>query len=174
MSFIPSDIIRSALAGTDPALGHPIDQAELGRRLAPHRRGRYPNTPYRQAAISLYMRKPETQSADFVNAFRSWALAEAQRQPHLRLLPDGANADELLAESDGRLVQLGAGAPRALLVLGELPEGVLVDAAADVPRLVVCRAQIGRCACGTLFVRRSQLHIWCSPDCTARQRRRTA
>lgn len=160
--------LTEALGGQNPPLGHPISQAELGRRLAPHRQGRYPGRPFTQAAISLYLAHPDQQSDDFAHAFRSWRITETQRQTELRLVADGLTVDELLQESAGRVIQLGDGPASALLVIGRLPPGVLIDPHAPIPSTILCRAEIAVCPCGQRFVKRTPRHRYCSPACPAR------
>ena len=159
--MIPPETITAALAGVQPALGHPLTAGELGRRLAPHRRGRYPGRAFTRAAISLYRRQPAQQSPDFVAAFRSWSAAETLRQARLRVRFAGLTVDELLSES-GYVQQLGADPVRAILAVGQLPPQTLlrVDEHAAV---VECTAALGVCACGQQFVKRS----WNQRRCAA-------
>lgn len=157
--------IAQALAGENPPLGHRLTQAELGERLAAHRQGRYPGQPFTKQAISLYTRDPGQQSPDFMQAFRSWTLAETQRQAELRLLADDMTVDELLQESSGRVVQVGASPAVAVVVIGQLPPGALIAADGGVPHLVLNRSEVRRCACGQWFVARSWNQRRCQPGC---------
>lgn len=145
--------IETALQGQNPPLGHPITAAELGERLAAHRRGRYPGTPFTRAAISLYKLHPEQQSPDFVEAWRSWYAAETLRQNQLRVRTNGMTVDELLGES-GYIQQIGADPVRALILVGQLPPGTLISVNGHAAA-IECTAEIGRCACGQEFVKRS-------------------
>ena len=160
-AMIPSETITAALAGVQPALGHPLTAAELGRRLAAHRRGRYPGRAFTRAAISLYRRHPAQQSPDFVAAFRSWSAAETLRQAQLRVRFAGLTVDELLSEG-GYVQQLGADPVRAIIAVGQLPPQTLlrVDEQAAA---VECMAALGVCACGQQFVKRS----WNQRRCAA-------
>jgi hypothetical protein len=168
LDSIAPEAIAAALAGVQPPLGHPLPAAQLGRRLAPHRRGRYAGRPFTRAAISLYRRRPEQQSPDFVAAFRSWAAAETLRQARLRVRFAGLTVDELLSES-GYVQQLGADPVRAILAVGQLPPQTLlrVDEQAAV---VECMAALGICACGQQFVKRSWNQRRCAA-CRAASRR---
>lgn len=165
--------IENALQGQNPALGHPITATELGERLAPHRRGRYPGTPFTRSAISLYRRHPDQQSPDFVEAFRSWTAAETLRQDQLRVRFAGLTVDELLGEA-GYLQQIGADPVRALIAVGQLPAGALISVNGHAAA-IECTAEIGRCACGQEFVKRSWNQRRCSAcRLQARQRRQEA
>lgn len=146
--------ISAALAGQDPDLGHPITAGELGDRLGPHRRGRYPGQAFTKAAISLYRLHPEQQSSDFVEAWVSWTAAERLRQNRLRVRINGMTADEMLGEM-GYVQQVGDDPVRALIAVGQLPPGALI-AVNGHARIIECTAEIGVCvACGREFVRRS-------------------
>ena len=166
--MIPPETITAALAGVQPALGHPLTAGELGRRLAPHRRGRYPGRAFTRAAISLYRRQPAQQSPDFVAAFRSWSAAETLRQARLRVRFAGLTVDELLSER-GYVQQLGADPVRTIIAVGELPPQTLlrVDEHAAV---VECTAALGVCACGQQFVKRSWNQRRCAACRAARRR----
>ena len=157
--------LSAALSGENPPIGHRLTQAELGERLAPHRLGRYPGQPFTKQAISLYARDPGQQSPDFVQAFRSWLLAETQRQQELRLLADGMTVDELLQESGGRVVQVGASPAVAVVVVGQLPAGTLIAVDGAIPRVVINRSEVRSCACGAWFVARSWNQRRCQPGC---------
>ena len=157
--------LLAALSGENPPIGHRLTQAELGQRLALHRQGRYPGMPFTKQAISLYLHDPAQQSPDFVHAYRSWVMAETQRQVELTLVVDGMTVDELLVESAGRVVQLGDSPAQTVLVIGLLPTGALIDPDGDVPGIVLNRARIQRCVCGRRFVVRSWNHKKCGPDC---------
>ena len=167
-AMIPPETITAALAGVQPALGHPLTAGELGRRLAPHRRGRYPDRAFTRAAISLYRRQPAQQSPDFVAAFRSLSAAETLRQARLRVRFAGLTVDELLSER-GYVQQLGADPVRAILAVGQLPPQTLlrVDEHAAV---VECMAALGVCACGQQFVKRSWNQRRCAACRAARRR----
>jgi hypothetical protein len=166
--IISPQAILAALEGQAPALGHPISAEELGRRLAEHRRGRFPGTPFGRAAISLYKVHPQEQSEDFQNAFRSWAAAESLRQAKLRVRFGGLTVDDLLNET-GYVQQLGADPVKALIAVGELPAETLisVNGAASV---IECTAEIGMCECGQKFVRRSWNQVRCKACRIARRR----
>lgn len=148
----PGEIER-ALSGDYPPLGHPISAGELGERLGPHRRGRYPGQAFTRAAISLYKNKPEQQSPDFVEAWRSWIAAEVLRQDQLRVRMNGMTADEMLGEM-GYVQQIGADPVRALVAVGQLAPGTLISVNGHA-RAVECTAEIVVCGCGQEFVRRS-------------------
>ena len=168
LAMIPPETIAAALAGVQPALGHELAAAELGRRLAAHRRGRYPGRAFTRAAISLYRRHPAQQSPDFVAAFRSWSAAETLRQAQLRVRCTGLTVDELLSEG-GYVQQLGADPVRAIIAIGQLPPQTLlrVDEQAAV---VECTAALGVCACGQQFVKRSWNQRRCAACRTAGRR----
>jgi len=170
LDSIAPETIAAALAGVQPALGHPLAAAALGRRLAAHRRGRYAGRAFTRAAISLYRRHPEQQSPDFVAAFRSWSAAETLRQAQLRVRFAGLTVDELLSEG-GYVQQLGADPVRAILAVGQLPPHTLLRAGAQ-PAAVECRAAIATCACGQLFVKRSWNHRRCAACQSAGRRAR--
>lgn len=153
--------IEKALCGQNPALGHSLSAGELGERLGPHRRGRYPSQAFTRAAISLYRLHPEQQSADFVEAFRSWVAAETLRQDQLQVRSNGMTVDELLGES-GYVQQLGADPVRALLLVGQLPPGTLISVNGHASA-IECTAEIAICACGQKFVKRS----WNQRRCAA-------
>ena len=154
--------IEKALRGEMPDLGHPVSAGELGERLGPHRRGRYPGQAFTRAAISLYKTHPEQQSADFVEAWRSWYAAETTRQAGLRVRMNGMTADEMLQET-GYVQQIGADPVKALIAVGQLPAGSLIHVN-GVASVVECTAEIVRCECGGLFVKRSWNSRRCS-DC---------
>ncbi len=160
-SVITPDAIERALRGEVPDLGHAISAGELGERLGPHRRGRYPGQAFTRAAISLYKTHPEQQSADFVEAWRSWFAAETTRQNGLRVRMNGMTADEMLAET-GYIQQVGDDPVKALIAVGQLAPGTLIHVN-GVAAAVECSAEIVRCDCGTLFVKRS----WNSRRCGA-------
>lgn len=154
----PADI-NLALNGENPPIGHPLSAAEIGERLAPHRRGRYPGQAFTRAAISLYKNKPEQQSADFIEAWRSWIAAEVLRQDRLRVRMNGMTADEMLAET-GYIQQLGEDPVHALIAVGQLPAGTLLRVNGTAAA-VECAAEIATCSCGQLFVRRAWNHARC-------------
>ena len=158
--------IEKALSGQNPALGHSLSAGELGERLGSHRRGRYPGQAFTRGAISLYRLHPEQQSADFVEAFRSWAAAETLRQDQLRVRANGMTVDELLGEA-GYIQQIGADPVRALLLVGQLPPGALISLNGHASA-IECTAEIADCACGQKFVKRS----WNQRRCAACRRRR--
>lgn len=163
--IIPLQTILAALSGQNPPIGHRLTQAELGQRLAAHRQGRYPGQPFTKQAISLYAKFPDQQSPDFVHAFRSWVLAETQRQADLSLVMDGMTVDELLAESAGRVVQLGDSPARLVLVIGQLPPNAVIIAR-DIPRCVLSNITPRRCtACDREFLPRSWNHRRCGRNC---------
>ena len=145
--------IERALSGDYPAVGHPLSAGELGERLGPHRRGRYPGQAFTRAAISLYRLHPEQQSADFVEAWRSWVAAEVTRQDQLRVRANGMTVDELLGEA-GYVQQIGDDPVRALILVGQLPAGTLISVNGHVDA-VECTAEVVVCGCGVRFVRRS-------------------
>ncbi len=161
LDMIPPETITAALTGVQPALGHPLTASELGRRLAAHRRGRYPGRAFTRAAISLYRRHPAQQSPDFVAAFRSWAAAETLRQAQFRVRFAGLTVDELLSES-GYVQQLGADPVRAIIAVGQLPPHTLIGVGAHLAA-VECRVALATCACGQQFVKRS----WNQRRCAA-------
>lgn len=175
---MPTDIItptaiENALQGQNPPLGHPISAGDLGERLAPHRRGRYPGQAFSRAAISLYRRHPDQQSPDFVEAFRSWTAAETLRQDQLRVRFAGLTVDELLGES-GYIQQIGDDPVRALILVGQLPPGTLISVNGTA-KAIECTAEISVCACGQHYVKR----VWNQRRCSAcrlqaRQRRQEA
>lgn len=159
--MISPGAIERALSGEYPAVGHPLSAGELGERLGPHRRGRYPGQAFTRAAISLYKLHPEQQSADFVEAFRSWVAAETLRQDQLRVRANGMTVDELLGEA-GYVQQIGDDPVRALILVGQLPPGTLVSVNGHVDA-VECTAEVVVCGCGQRFVRRS----WNQRRCAA-------
>ncbi len=161
LDMIAPETIAAALAGVQPDLGHPVVAAELGRRLAPHRRGRYAGRAFTRAAISLYRRHPEQQSPDFVAAFRSWSAAETLRQARLRVRFAGLTVDELLSEG-GYVQQLGADPVRAIIAIGQLPPQTLLRVE-EQAAVIECTAALGVCACGQQFVKRS----WNQRRCAA-------
>jgi hypothetical protein len=167
-SVITPDAIEKALRGEVPDLGHAISAGELGERLGPHRRGRYPGQAFTRAAISLYKNHPEQQSDDFVEAWRSWFAAETTRQTQLRVRMNGMTADEMLQET-GYVQQIGDDPVKALIAVGQLPPGTLLHVN-GVAAAVECGAEIVRCECGTLFVKRSWNSRRCS-ECRAGARR---
>ncbi len=171
LDSVTPETIAAALAGVQPALSHPLTAAELGRRLAAHRRGRYPGRAFTRAAISLYRRHPAQQSPDFAAAFRSWSVAETRRQAQLQVRFAGLTVDELLSES-GTVQQLGADPVRAILAIGQLPPHTLISVGAH-PAAVECRAAFVTCACGQQFVKRSWNHRRCTA-CRAAGRRNGA
>jgi hypothetical protein len=157
--MISPEMIDRALDGIWPPLGHAISAGELGSRLGPHRRGRFPGRSFTKQAISLYRREPGQQSEDFGEAFVSWTAAEVARQEHLRVRLNGLWVDELLAET-GYVQQVGDGQGKTLVLVGELPEGMLIRVNGTA-QAVECAAEIGLCGCGQLFVRRSWNHRCC-------------
>lgn len=159
--------IEKALRGEVPDLGHPLSAGELGERLGPHRRGRYPGQAFTRAAISLYKKHPEQQSADFVEAWRSWFAAETTRQTQLRVRMNGMTADEMLAET-GYVQQVGDDPVKALIAVGQIPTGWLIHVNGTAAA-VECGAEIVRCECGTLFVKRSWNSRRCS-ECRSKAR----
>ncbi len=159
--MISPGAIEKALKGAVPDLGHPISAAELGERLGPHRRGRYPGQAFTRAAISLYKLHPEQQSPDFVEAWRSWVAAETTRQDKLRVRMNGMTADEMLAET-GYIQQVGDDPVKALIAVGTLPAGWLIHVN-GVASAVECTAEVVSCACGQKFVRRT----WNQKRCSA-------
>lgn len=171
MSHIISyQAIATALSGQNPPLGHPLTAAELGKRLAPHRRGRFPGQAFTRAAISLYKRHPEQQSRDFVEAFRSWAAAETLRQERLRVRLNGLTVDEMLGES-GYLQQIGDDPVKALVAIGQLPAGTLISINCTA-KAVECAAEIATCACGQCYIKRSWNHRRCQSCRMAPRRER--
>lgn len=152
-NIISPTAIEQALSGQTPPIGHPLTAAELGERLAVHRRGRYPGTAFTRAAISLYKLHPEQQSSDFVEAWRSWIAAETLRQEHLRVRMNGMTADEMLSET-GYIQQLGDDPVRALVAVGQLPPGTLISVNGTA-KAIECTAEIAVCACGQHYVKRS-------------------
>lgn len=158
--------ITEALQGTNPPLGHPMTAGELGKRLASHRRGRHPGEPFTRAAISLYKLHPDEQSPDFEEAFRSWFAAETLRQDRLRVRLNGTTVDELLAEA-GYVVQVGADPVKAIIAVGQLPEGTLLSVNGTA-QAIESTAPIVRCGCGSLFVARA----WNARRCRVCRKRR--
>jgi hypothetical protein len=167
-STISPETIEKALRGEVPAVGHPLSAGELGERLGPHRRGRYPGQAFTRAAISLYKTHPEQQSADFVEAWRSWFAAETTRQVDLRVRMNGMTADEMLSET-GYIQQVGEDPVKALIAVGHLPAGWLIHVN-GVASAVECTAEIVACGCGRRFVRRSWNQQRCS-ECRSKVRR---
>jgi hypothetical protein len=151
--MISPQAIAAALSGENPPIGHPLSAAELGERLAAHRRGRYPGTSFGRAAISLYKLHPEQQSADFVEAFRSWTASEILRQDHLRVRMNGMTADEMLSEA-GYIQQLGDDPVKVLIAVGQLPAGTLISVNGTA-KTIECTAEIAICGCGVHYVKRS-------------------
>lgn len=151
--MISPTAIEQALSGQNPPIGHPLTASELGERLAPHRRGRYPGTPFGRAAISLYKLHPHQQSDDFIEAFRSWTASELLRQDKLRVRMNGMTADEMLSET-GYIQQLGADPVRALIAVGQLPPSTLISVDGTA-KVIECTAEIAVCACGVHYVKRS-------------------
>jgi hypothetical protein len=145
--------IAAALSGEIPSIGHAITAAELGERMAAHRRGRYPSTPFGRAAISLYRLHPDQQSPDFVEAFHSWTEAEMLRQDQLRVRMNGMTADELLGET-GYIQQIGDDPIKALIAVGELPPHTLISVNGTA-KAIECMAAIAVCDCGQHYVKRS-------------------
>lgn len=168
--MISPTTIAAALSGQNPPIGHPLTAAELGERLAPHRRGRYPGTPFGKAAISLYRLHPDQQSPDFVEAFHSWSAAELLRQDRLRVRMNGMTADEMLGEA-GYVQQLGDDPVKALIAVGQLPAGTLISVNGTA-KAIENTAPIEICACGIHYIKRSWNQRRCQ-HCrqTARQRR---
>lgn len=160
--MIPPADLRKALSGEDPE-GTPISLSELGRRLAPHRRNGHHGEPYRKQTIAIYIGDPDRQGPDFEEAFLSWRAAERAHLTDLRTRY--ANLEDLLREAP-YIVQLGDGPAQALLVIGQLPAGTLIQAGDALPHIVVNRAPIRQCACGQWFVTRSWNQKRCAPDCT--------
>lgn len=160
-AIISPGAIEKALSGEYPAVGHPLSAGELGERLGPHRRGRYPGQAFTRAAISLYKLHPEQQGADFVEAFRSWVAAETLRQARLRVRANGMTVDELLGEA-GYVQQIGDDPVRALILVGQLPPGTLISVNGTA-KAIECTAEIAICACGQHYVRRS----WNQRRCAA-------
>ena len=150
---ISPQTLENALSGQKPPLGHPITAADLGERLAPHRRGRFRGQAFTRAAISLYKLHPEQQSADFIEAFRSWLAAETLRQERLRVRMNGMTADEMLSET-GYIQQVGDDPVRALIAVGQLPAGTLISVNGTA-KAIECTAEIATCTCGQHYVRRS-------------------
>lgn len=99
---VSPETIRAALNGYKP-FGHPLSMAELGIRLASHRPGSRAGQPYSRAAISLYAKYPEQQSAAFVTAFRAWIIAETAKRPRPKYLRPCLSPDPRK-----RLMQLAA------------------------------------------------------------------
>lgn len=157
---ISPEMIERALRGEVPDLGHAISAGELGERLGPHRRGRYPGQGFTRAAISLYKKHPEQQSDDFVEAWRSWVAAETTRQDKLRVRMNGMTADEMLSET-GYVQQVGDDPVKALIAVGTLPTGWLIHVN-GVASAVECTAEVVSCACGQKFVRRTWNQKRCS------------
>lgn len=166
-SVITPDAIEKALRGEVPDLGHPVSAGELGERLGPHRRGRYPGQGFTRAAISLYKNHPEQQSDDFVEAWRSWFAAETVRQDKLRVRFGGLTADEMLQET-GYVQQVGDDPVKALIAVGQLPPGSLVHVNGTAA-VVECSAEIVPCGCGRLFVKRQWNQVRCS-ECRVKAR----
>jgi hypothetical protein len=158
--IISHTAITQALSGENPPLGHSLTAAELGKRLAPHRRGRYAGVPFTRAAISLYKQHPGEQSPDFVEAWRSWIAAETTRQDQLRVRYNDLTVDELLGET-GYLQQLGPDPVRAIIAVGQLPPGTLISVNGTATA-IECTADISTCECGQKFVRRSWNHRRCA------------
>lgn len=158
--IISHETLLQALQGHHPPLGHPITAAELGKRLAPHRRGRFAGCPFSRAAISLYKQHPGEQSPDFVEAFHSWVAAELTRQDQLHVRYNDLTVDELLGET-GYLQQLGADPVRALIAIGQLPTGTLISVNGTATA-IECTAAISTCECGQKFVKRSWNHHRCA------------
>lgn len=155
--------IDAALGGKDPDLGHALTGAELGKRLAPHRRGRYAGQPFTRAAISLYRKDAGQQSADFEEAFLSWRAAERLRQSELRLRLNDLTVDELLGEQ-GYVAQLGDDPVKVIVAVGQLPPGTLISVNGTA-KAVLCAAEVRQCACGRWFVARSWNQRRCRRDC---------
>jgi len=166
--MIDPSLIAAALAGANPALGHRLTAGELGRRLAPHRRGRYAGQPFTKQAISLYSLRPDQQSADFAEAFTSWRAAETLRQEQLRVRVNGLTADELLAET-GYVQQIGNDPVKALLAIGQLPAHTLISVNSTATA-VECTASLRACQCGQWFVPRTWNHARCTRCARQRQR----
>lgn len=158
--ILPDDI-EKALRGEDPPLGYTLSLAELGKALAPHRRGPAAGQPYRKQTIALYRQRPETQGADFVEAFLSWRAAMRAKLKQFRLRVN--DLDELLSEVE-YVQQVGDGAPKTLLIVAELPPQSLVSVN-GIAKLVLCRAEPRLCACGTWFIPRAWNHRRCTPRC---------
>ncbi len=159
-NIVSRESFEMALSGQKPALGHTLTAEELGQRLAQHRRGRYPGQPFTKQAMSLYRLHPEQQSADFVEAFRSWFAAETLRQEKLRLRVNGTTIDELLSEA-GYVQQVGDDPVKAILAVGQLPPHSLIHVNGTAS-VVEFTGQIERCACGTLFAKRAWNQKRCS------------
>lgn len=165
--MISPTAIENALQGRQPPLGHPISLSDLGERLAPHRRGRYPGRPFTKAAISLYKLHPEQQSEDFTAAWRSWVASATLRSDELRVRYNDLTVDELLGET-GYLQQLGADPVKAIIAVGQLPPGALI-AVNGVAAAIENTAEIAVCACGQHFVKRSWNARRCQACRTGRQ-----
>lgn len=159
--------IENALQGRQPPLGHPISLADLGERLAPHRRGRYPGQSFTKAAISLYKLHPEQQSEDFAEAWRSWVASATLRSDELRVRYNDLTVDEILGEI-GYIQQLGADPVKALIAVGQLPPGTLI-AVNGAATAIECTAEIAVCACGQRFVKRAWNARRCQTCRTGRQ-----
>lgn len=159
--MIPPTDIRNALLGGDPP-GKPLSLAELGRRLAAHRRNGHAGEAYRKQTIAIYLAEPEKQGPDFGEAFLSWRAAERLHQEGLRTRY--GHLRDLLDELP-YIVELGDSPAVALLVIGQLPPGALIEVGDPVPSIVVNRADIRQCACGARFVARSWNQRRCAPDC---------
>lgn len=168
--MISPTAIAAALSGENPPIGHPLTAAELGERLAAHRRGRYPGTPFGRAAISLYRLHPDQQSADFVEAFHSWTAAEMLRQDQLRVRMNGMTADEMLGET-GYIQQLGDDPVKALIAVGSLPAGTLISVNGTATT-IECTAEIAVCGCGVHYVKRSWNQRRCQ-NCRQQARQRS-
>lgn len=163
--MIPAEDIAKALRGEDPPLGRALSLAELGKALAAHRRGPAAGQPYRKQTIALYRQRPETQGADFEEAFLSWRAAMRAKLKQFRLRVN--DLDELLSEVE-YVQQVGDGAPKALLVVAELPPGALVSVNGTA-KLVLCRAEPRQCACGAWFIPRAWNHRRCAPRCRGQE-----
>lgn len=163
--MIRPEVIEKALRGETPDLGHAISAGELGERLGPHRRGRYPGQAFTRAAISLYKTHPEQQSPDFVEAWRSWFAAETTRQDRLRVRMNGMTADEMLAET-GYIQQVGDDPVKALIAVGQLPANMLIHVN-GVASAVECLAEIVTCGCICGCQQKFARRAWNQKRCSA-------
>lgn len=139
-----------------------LSQAELGKRLAPHRDGRYLDQPYSRAFISsAEAGKAAYWSADFMQALDSFVASMRSGQENFRTISIDVE-DVMMFMVDGKLSIIGDGKLRGVVGYGEIGDDEAIFIVNNAPKLMT--PLTGRCEhCGSVYARRSPRQKYC-PD----------
>src|SRR5690606_12753990 len=167
----PNDLV-DALEGKFPKRDHALTYEELGKALAPHRKGRYPGTPFGRSYISNLIAGRQPITKDFQDAFLSWRRAEIERLDGFRSYNvDGLGIDELLQEV-GQIQEIGEGPIKGLFIYRSIhPELIRLN---GLGHPIQYNGEYRRCAwnnCNIEFIPRSWNHIVCNRTWHEKQER---